>query len=65
MYLFSLSLDMDLFREGGGSAVDAGIVDTAEHQHLIVGFAAYTAGLAYFVHSVIYYYNKNKIHLSR
>jgi hypothetical protein len=41
---------VDLFCVGAGGAVDAGVVDAAEHEHLVVGFVAETAVLAYFVH---------------
>ena len=51
---------MDLFCEGGGGTVDAGIVDTAEHEHLVVGFVAEAAGLADFVH-LLYLYQSTQI----
>jgi hypothetical protein len=40
VYFFALSFDVYLFCIGAGGAVDTGIVDTAEHEHLVVGFIA-------------------------
>ena len=49
-YFLVLALDVDLLCEGGGRAVDTGVVDAAQHQHLIVRLIAKAAGLAHFVH---------------
>jgi hypothetical protein len=44
---------MNLLSESTGSAVDTGIMYTAEHKHLVVGFVTKTAVLVDFVHSVL------------
>ena len=41
---------MDLLGIGTRRAVDAGIVDAGEHEHLVVGLVAETAGFTYFTH---------------
>lgn len=53
-YFFGLSFEMNLFCVGAGCAVDAGVVDTAEHEHLVIGLVAETACLADLVHFIIY-----------
>lgn len=53
-YLFGLPLDMDLFCKCRSRAVNTRIVDATKHEHLVVGFAADAAGLAYFVHCQLY-----------
>ena len=54
-----------IFYVVGGCAVDAGVVDAAEHQHLVVGLVAETAGLVDVVHPpnnlLSYRYLHNKI----
>ena len=45
-YIWILMFDVDLLGEGWGSAVDTGVVDTREHEHLFAGFLADVAYLA-------------------
>ena len=54
LYLFVLSFEVDLFCVGTGCTVDAGIMDAAEHEHLVVGFIAEVASFTYFVHFILY-----------
>lgn len=58
MYLFRSSLDMNLLSEGTGGAVDARIMHTAEHQHLVIGFVAKAASFTYLVAHYCCYNNK-------
>ena len=51
---------MDLLSEGTGGTVDARIMHTAEHEHLVIGFVAETAVFANFVH--MYFYNNKMRH---
>jgi hypothetical protein len=43
--LIALTLNVNLFGIACGGAVDAGVVDTGEHEHLIVGLIAKIADL--------------------
>jgi hypothetical protein len=45
-YLVGLSLDVYLLCVGTCGATDAGVVNTLEHEHLIVGFIAQVAYFA-------------------
>ena len=38
---------MDLFGVGGGCTVDAGVMNTGQHEHLVVRFFAEITELAY------------------
>ena len=50
MYLFVLPFDVYLLSESSSCAVDARIMDTTEHKHLVIRLIAETTGLTHFVH---------------
>lgn len=47
MYIGIGILNVDYLCIGGGSAVDAGIVHTGKHQHVVIGLVADAAHIAY------------------
>jgi len=58
--LIALPLDVDLFSVARGCAIDAGVMNTGKHQHLIIGFIAQIAHLAHIHFDCIWFNINNK-----